>query len=661
VSGWPDEHDDMHEDQLSYGLCVGLWRKLFAYTRPYRRDVALMAVFALIAAGADVMLPLFTRTVIDKINTHGMAANLHGDAVWYLVLTLILGLSISGFIRAGGKLRVYISHDIRRDGFENLQRLPFAFYDYRPVGWLMARMTSDCDRLATILAWGMLDLIWGSTLMGGIAIAMLIMHAKLALIVLAMVPVLLGVSAFFRWRILHSARLVRQANSRLTGAYNENIMGILTTKSFAREESNLDDFKTLSGTMYAVSTRNLIQAAVYLPLILALASLATGLALAIGGIHLTQGVISIGTLITFLAYIRYFFAPVEELGHWFAEMQMAQAAAERILSLIEAQPDIADSAAVRANLNKAASAASAAAPGSAADGGQVRIRSIDLVDVHFTYDTGKPILHDINLSVRAGETIAIVGPTGSGKSTLVNVICRFYEPTSGQILIDGVDYRHRSLHWLQSNLGVVLQQPHVFSGTILENIRYGRLEASVAEVEAAAKLAGAHEFIMAMERGYLSEAGASGNRLSGGQKQMISFARAILADPQILVMDEATASVDTETEQHIQQGLANVIRGRMAFIIAHRLSTIKRADRIIVLRDGTVEACGTHAELMAQRGHYFELYRQQRLVAQPQERLTASSPAPPSADGADPARRCCAKRGPAGRRCARPHASPPGH
>nr|WP_089946267.1 ABC transporter transmembrane domain-containing protein [Candidatus Entotheonella palauensis] len=426
MSALPDEHDDhFRDDRFSYGLRLGLWRKLFAYTRPYRRDVALLALLALTAAAADVMLPLITRTVIDKVSTHGLNADLRGDALWYVVLTLILGLSIGYFVRVGGKLRAYLSHDIRRDGFENLQRLPFAFYDYRPVGWLMARMTSDCERLANILAWGFLDFIWGFTLMGGIAVAMLMMNAKLALIVLAIVPVLLWVSAFFRWRILHSARLVRQTNSRLTGAYNESIMGILTTKSFVREEATLDDFKTLSGTMATASTRNLIQAAVYLPLILTLASLATGLALAIGGIDLTLGVISAGTLIAFLTYIRYFFAPVEELGYWFAEMQMAQAAAERILSLIETEPDIADSAIVRANLNKTASAA---APRMAADGGDARIRSIDLVDVHFTYETGKPILSGLNLSVRAGETIAIVGPTGSGKSTLVNLICRFTSP-----------------------------------------------------------------------------------------------------------------------------------------------------------------------------------------------------------------------------------------
>ena len=608
MNGQFDEHDDnLHDEQASHGFRLHLWRKLFAYARPYRRDVAVVASCALTAAAADVLLPLVTRWVIDDINArgldaHGLAANLRGAALWYLALTLVLGLSIYGFIRACGKIRAHISHDIRRDGFANLQRLPFAFYDHRPVGWLMARMTSDCDRLAIILAWGMLDFIWGAPLMAGIAVAMLIMHAKLALIVLAVIPVLLWVSAVFRRRILHSARLVRQTNSQLTGAYNESIMGVLTTKSFVREASNLDDFKTLSGAMYAASSRNLILAALYLPLMLALASLATGLALAAGGAQLAQGAISVGTLITFLAYIRYFFAPVEELGHWFAEMQMAQAAAERILSLIEMQPDIADDAARPMD-------------------DQSRIRSIDLVDVRFAYDNGKPVLRGVNLSVRAGETIAIVGPTGGGKSTLVNLICRFYEPTSGRILIDGTDYRHLSLHWLQSNLGVVLQQAHVFSGSILDNIRYGRLEASEAEVEAAARLAGAHDFIAAMEQGYQSEAGAGGNRLSGGQKQLIAFARAILADPQILVMDEATASVDTETEQRIQQGIANVLRGRIALIIAHRLSTIKRADRIIVLRDGAIAECGNHAELMARRGHYFELYRQQRLAAP--ERLTA--------------------------------------
>jgi ATP-binding cassette subfamily B protein len=249
----------------------------------------------------------------------------------------------------------------------------------------------------------------------------------------------------------------------------------------------------------------------------------------------------------------------------------------------------------------------------AADGGPARIRRIELKHVDFRYGEGPPVLRDVNLTVNAGETIALVGPTGGGKSTLVNLICRFYEPTSGQVLIDGIDYRKRSLHWLQSSLGMVLQQAHVFSGSIRENIRYGRLSASDAEVEAAARTAQAHAFIARMEKGYDTEVGEGGSRLSAGQKQLVSFARAILADPQILVMDEATSSVDTETEQLIQRGLAAVLDNRISFIIAHRLSTIRNADRILVVHDGRIVESGNHAELMAQRGRYFELYRQQSL------------------------------------------------
>jgi ATP-binding cassette subfamily B protein len=344
--------------------------------------------------------------------------------------------------------------------------------------------------------------------------------------------------------------------------------------------------------------------------VITLASLASGLALALGGHDLLAGVISAGTLIAFLAYCRHFFDPVEQLGAWFAEMQMAQASAERILSLIRAEPEIQDSAEVRAAL---AVQRDPAGQRFAADGGEARIREIELDHVTFAYDREHPVLKDVCLRVRAGETIAIVGPTGGGKSTLVNVICRFYEPTAGRVLIDGVDYRARSLHWLQSNLGMVLQNAHVFSGSIMENIRYGRLDATDAEVQGAAQIAGAHGFILGLEHGYATEVGESGGRLSAGQKQLISFARAILADPQILVMDEATSSVDTETEQSIQAGLARVLKGRIAFVIAHRLSTIRNATRIIVVAGGRIIEHGSHAELMAARGHYYDLYRQQSL------------------------------------------------
>ena len=603
--------DGFDDDALASRVNTALWRKLFAYARRYPREMAGLAVCAFITACVEVTYPLITKGVVDAVDAHGAEASLGVWMLGYLACTLTIAAAIGTFVWLGGKIRTHVSHDIRRDGFANLQRLSFSFYDHRPVGWLMARMTSDCERLSNILAWGFLDLVWGSTMMLGIAVAMLVMNPKLALLVLAIIPLLGWVSARFQRRILKSARKVRATNSRITASYNEAIMGVLTSKAFVRERPNLNEFTQLTGTMYGSSVQNLTQAAIYVPLVITLASLATGLALAIGGVDLMGGLISAGTLVAFMAYTRHFFDPVEQLGHWFAEMQMAQASAERILSLIEAEPEIQDSPVVRCALSVSGSAPQRERY--AADGGASEIRSIELRGVSFGYDPARPVLKDVNLTVERGETVAIVGPTGGGKSTLVNLICRFYEPTSGQVLIDGVDYRARSLYWLQSNLGMVLQNAHVFSGSILENIRYGRLNASDAEVHAAARLAGAHDFVMRMEHGYASEVGEGGSRLSAGQKQLISFARAVLADPQILVMDEATSSVDTETEQRIQQGLAAVLQGRIAFVIAHRLSTIRNAHRIVVVKGGRIIEGGSHDSLMARRGHYYDLYRQQSL------------------------------------------------
>ncbi|MEZ5559877.1 MAG: ABC transporter ATP-binding protein [Pseudomonadales bacterium] len=628
MDSYDDENfDDGFDDEaLAARVNLGLWRKLFAYALKYPRELIGLGCAAFTTACMDVSFPLITRGVVDAVEAEGAAAELWPWLLAYAACTVTIALGIGSFIWLGGKIRTHVSHDIRRDGFENLQRLSFSFYDHRPVGWLMARMTSDSERLSNILAWGFLDLVWGGTMMLGIALAMLVMNPKLALVVLAIIPVLGWVSTKFQRRILSSARKVRATNSRITASYNEAIMGVLTSKAFVREDANQGEFRDLTRTMYGSSVLNLTQAAIYVPIVITLASLATGLALAMGGSDLLAGVISAGTLVAFMAYTRHFFDPVEQLGHWFAEMQMAQASAERILSLIEAEPAIQDAPEVLE-----AMARNRGLPDRtryASDGGAARIGEIELRGVGFAYAGGRPVLEHIDLRVTRGETIAIVGPTGGGKSTLVNLICRFYEPTAGQVLIDGVDYRRRSLHWLQSNLGIVLQNAHVFSGSILENIRYGRLDASDDEVREAARLAGAHEFIEAMEHGYRTEVGEGGSRLSAGQKQLVSFARAILANPQILVMDEATSSVDTETEQRIQQGLANVLEGRIAFVIAHRLSTIRNADRIIVIEGGHITESGNHETLMAARGHYYELYRQQSLQESSRE-LGPSGSNPP--------------------------------
>ncbi|MEE9254522.1 MAG: ABC transporter ATP-binding protein [Pseudomonadales bacterium] len=603
--------DGIDEEAAARRLNLALWRKLASYVVPYKKELAWLAFFALLLAAADVALPLVPAGAIDEVIANGQNASFTPWIMLFVVATIAMAISVGGFIWMAGKIRAHLSHDIRRDGFENLQRLSFSFYDRRPVGWLMARMTSDCDRLANILAWGFLDLIWGTSLMLGIAIVMLVMSPKLALVVLSTIPVIAVLSAKFQRKILRSAREVRRTNSRITGAFNEAIMGVLTSKAFVREDENLSDFQRLTGQMLDASVTNQLQAAVYVPLILTLASLAMGMVLAFGGFDLAQGFITAGALVAFLQYARHFFDPIEQLGRWFAEMQMAQASAERIISLVEAEPEIQDEPDVLAAMEAQRSAPARASI--APDGGPRGIQRIELKNVSFSYSPDQPVLQNVNLAVNAGETIAVVGPTGGGKSTLVSIICRFYEPTSGQVLIDGIDYRKRSLHWLQSNLGMVLQSSHIFGGSIMDNIRYGRLDATDDEVKEATRLAGAHEFIEAMEEGYGTDVGETGSRLSAGQKQLVSYARAILADPLILVMDEATSSVDTETERKIQLALANVLRGRISFVIAHRLSTIRNADRIVVIEGGRITEEGTHDELVKLGGHYYELYRQQSL------------------------------------------------
>ena len=584
-----------------------IWRQLLTYALAYPRDLSVLAVCAIVVALCEISFPLVTKDVVDGVFLLGEDYPLAQAGWLYLALCVALGGAVLGFIWFGGKLRAHISHDIRQEGFKNLQRLPFEYYDFRPVGWLMARMTSDCERLSNILAWGILDLFWSLTIMLGVIIAMLIMEWRLALLILTTIPALVLISRYFQRRILKSARLVRKTNSRITGSYNENIMGVLTSKVFVKEADNLRRFGGLTDTMHGASIQNAVQAAVYLPIVITLGSLATGLALVMGGIESLWGWITTGTLIAFLTYTRHFFEPIEQLAHWFAELQMAQASAERILSLINEVPTIKDSEAVQTRL------AQAPAANVAADGGQLDIQQVTFDQVSFRYATGLPVLKNIDLSLNRGQSLAIVGATGGGKTTLVNLLARFYEPTSGRILIDGVDYRERSLHFLQSNLGVVLQNSHIFAGTVRDNIRYGKLNASDQEIHVAAKSAGAADMIAQLEAGYDTLIEEGGTSLSSGQKQLIAFARALLRDPQILIMDEATSSVDTLTEQRIEIGLRALLKDRISVIIAHRLSTIRNADQICVLDQGEIIEMGSHEALIQQKGKYFQLFMQQSL------------------------------------------------
>ena len=515
----------------------------------------------------------------------------------------------------GGVIEVGVCYNIRQEAFHKLQELPFSYYDRMPVGYLMSRMTSDIQRLAETIGWSLLDLFWGVVMLVMCSVTMLTINWKLGLAVMVVLPPLAVISFYFQQKILKSWRAVRKTNSRITGAFNEGIMGAKTTKTLVREEANMQEFGELTHEMRRSSVRAASLNALYLPIVISLGSLATAYALWRGGNLVLAGAMSLGVIQVFVNYTVQFFEPVRNIAGVFSEMQSAQAAAERVMTLLDTQPDIVDSPEVVAQFGDNFHPKRENWPELHGD--------IDFEHVDFKYQDGERVLTDFNLHVKAGETIALVGPTGAGKSTVVNLVCRFYEPTGGEIKIDGVDYRKRSQLWLQSNLGYVLQEPRLFSGTIRDNIRYSKLDATDEEIRRAAQLVNAEPFILKMEKGYDTDVGEGGSRLSTGEKQLISFARAILSNPRIFILDEATSSVDTETEVMIQQAISQVLTGRTSFIIAHRLSTVRSADRILVIEDGKIKEQGTHQQLLRMKGSYYKLYMSQFEEERAQEILSA--------------------------------------
>ena len=593
------KQDIYKEDKLN----VSIWKNFLKYLKPYKLQFLTLSLMMIGLGVLDAVFPLLTKYAIDNFVEKNTISGIEKFGFIYLTLVILLSLTVFAFITMAGKLETQMAYDIRKIGFENLQRLPLSYYDKNAIGWLMARMTSDINRLSETISWSLVDLSWGFSMMTAVTVAMLRLNPKLALVTLSIVPVLALVSFYFQKKILNAQREVRRINSKISASYNEDIQGAKTTKTLGREDINLEDFSKISSSMRDSSIRAVIISSVYLPIVLTLGSISIALAVTYGGNSIISNIISYGTLVAFISYTAQFFEPINQIALIFSELQSAQASAERVFSLLNEKPEIVDSESVVSKYGDLLNPKRQAWPDISG--------SIEFKNVSFSYKEGENILENFNLIVNPGQTIALVGETGSGKSTIVNLFCRFYEPNSGEILIDNINYKDMPQNWIHENLGYVLQSPHLFSGSIKENIRYGNLDASEQDIVYASKLVDAHDFIMATESGYDTEVGEGGGFLSTGQKQLISFARAVIRNPKLFVLDEATSSIDTETEQKIQGAINKVLKGRTSFVIAHRLSTIKGADKILVIREGKIIESGNHMSLIKNKGYYYNLYTNQ--------------------------------------------------
>jgi ABC-type multidrug transport system fused ATPase/permease subunit len=562
--------------------------RFLPYLSRYKGATWLSIALMLAYTGLNLANPFLIGVAIDDfIGPH----DLGGLAVISVVL-LVLNVAmwqaqywqIWTMSWAGEQILYHLSADM----FAHLQRLSLAFYDRTQIGRVMSRLQSDIDVLESMLSSGLLSMLSSVVALVGIVVVMLAMNLRLALLTFTVLPVMVVIAAFWQRHAQRSFRLTRAAISLVNATLQENISGMRVIQSMVREDRNSAEFDDLNAYNRDTNLSASRIAALVLPLVEVVAAVAIALSIIFGGVLIARNELQIGVLVAFILYINRFFDPIRDLSQQYTQLQRSGVAAERIFQILSMPVEIVD----RPDAETLPPIQ-----------GNVEFRH-----VVFGYKPEVPVLHDLNLRINAGQTVAIVGPTGAGKSTIAGLIERFYDIQSGAVLIDGHDVRDVTQASLRSQIGIVLQEPFLFTGTIRDNIRYGRLTASDAEVEEAARTIGAHDLILQLPNGYETEIRERGRNLSMGQRQMIAFARALLADPRILILDEATANIDTFTEMLVQQGLQRLLHGRTALVIAHRLSTIKNADLIVVLQHGQIIEQGTHSELLQQEGAYATLY-----------------------------------------------------
>lgn len=580
------------DDLLGKAYDGRLVARLGTYMRPYKAKLIVAVILMTASSILSVSGPAIIGEAIDKGVRAGSLPILRFWTFFFLATTIGEWLTNRARVLIMAQVGTKIVADLRSELFRHLHRLTLSFYSHYSVGRLMSRLIGDVGVLLDFVTWSITGLFRSIFILGGIIIAMLLLNWQLALVAFAVMPLMIILTNYWRGRVRQAYRATRQRLALINGFLNESISGIRVTKSFTREEHNFEHFDDLNHSFFDANITATRLAAIFFPGVDFIGSLATALVIGVGGWLVLGDALTAGTLVAVVLYVDRFFDPIRELAQRYNTFQATMAASERIFELLDLQPDIIDS------------------PDSIT---LPDIRGDVVFDhVSFSYDDGgRYVLNDVNLRAKPGERVALVGETGAGKSTIIRLLSRFYDVTEGSLTIDGYDVRDVTSDSLRQQLGIVLQDTFLFTGTIADNIRYGRLDASDAEVLAASKAVGAHAFIMRSPDGYDAEVGENGSNLSVGQRQLISFARALLADPRILILDEATSSVDTATERIIQQALDTLMKGRTSFVIAHRLSTIINADQIVVLDHGRIIEQGTHQELLARKGRYYNLYTMQ--------------------------------------------------